>query len=127
MHSVEWLFRGIFRCTKERTGIPMGKAPESHETVINSNLPQTGDGDRRQEIVEELERVLHGKHFRNSGRAKQFLQFIVERKLDGHSDDLKERTLGTEVFNRPKTRAALPGGPGELPGPDRIAARILCS
>jgi hypothetical protein len=101
MHSVEWLFRGIFRCTKERTGIPMGKAPESHETVINSNLPQTGDGDRRQEIVEELERVLHGKHFRNSGRAKQFLQFIVERKLDGHSDDLKERTLGTEVFNRP--------------------------
>jgi hypothetical protein len=79
----------------------MGKTPESHETRTHSNLPQTGDGDQREVVLAELERVLQGKHFRNSGRAKQFLQFIVEKKLDGHSDDLKERTLGTEVFDRP--------------------------
>jgi hypothetical protein len=56
--------------------------------------------DQRRIVVEELERILHGKRFHNSGRAKQFLQFIVERKLDGHFDDLKERTIGTELFQR---------------------------
>jgi hypothetical protein len=78
----------------------MRKALESPETPIKSNLPDAADTEQRHVVREELERVLEGKHFCNSGRAKQFLQFIVERKLDGHSDDLKERTIGSEVFGR---------------------------
>lgn len=83
----------------------MGRILESQETHIKSDLPYSGDpdtsvSDPRQAILEELERILQGKRFHNAGRAKQFLQFIVERKLNGHSDDLKERTIGTEVFQR---------------------------
>ncbi len=78
----------------------MAKAPELQETRIHSSHPDPSDADRRRAILEELERVLNGKHFRNSGRAKQFLQFIVKRTLDGHAEDLKERTIGTELFQR---------------------------
>lgn len=73
---------------------------ESEQRGINSDIPDLRDPDRRQAVLDELERVLEGKHFRNSGRAKQFLQFIVERKLEDHSDDLKERSIGTELFHR---------------------------
>ncbi len=78
----------------------MGKTPEFQETLIRSDLPDAANPEKRRAVIEELERVLEGKHFRASGRAKQFLQFIVERKLAGHSDDLKERMIGSEVFGR---------------------------
>lgn len=78
----------------------MGKAPESQEGRVKSDFSDPENADRRQAILQELEHVLHGKHFRNSGRAKQFLQFIVDRTLDGHSEDLKERTIGAELFRR---------------------------
>jgi hypothetical protein len=38
--------------------------------------------------------------FKGSRRSQEFLQFIVERALDGHFDDLKERMLGIELFGR---------------------------
>ena len=79
----------------------MGKGLESQETLTKSNLLDAADVVQLQAVREELERILQGKHFRNSGRAKQFLQFIVERTLEGHSDDLKERTIGMELFQRP--------------------------
>ena len=36
----------------------------------------------------------------NSRRYPILLRFVVERALDGHSEPLKERTLGVEVFGR---------------------------
>lgn len=78
----------------------MERTSESQEARAESHFPNDGDPVRRQLVIEELDRVLHGKRFQNSGRAKQFLQFIVERALDGHSEDLKERTIGTELFQR---------------------------
>ena len=35
-------------------------------------------------------------------RSKQFLKYVVEHKLAGHPEQLKERTIGTDVFLRPK-------------------------
>lgn len=37
---------------------------------------------------------------RASSRSKQFLRFVVEKKLDGHEDEIKERTIGIELFGR---------------------------
>src|SRR5262249_50928379 len=37
---------------------------------------------------------------KGSKRSQEFLQFVVEKALDGHYDDLKERTLGVELFGR---------------------------
>ena len=51
-------------------------------------------------VYEELGRILESIHFRNAGRCRQFLEYIVRHKLEGHAEQLKERTIGTEVFQR---------------------------
>lgn len=38
--------------------------------------------------------------FRGSRRSREFLLFIVDRALDHHFDELKERALGVELFGR---------------------------
>jgi hypothetical protein len=55
----------------------------------------------RSELLEQLERIVNSKHFRNSKRYPSFLRFVVEQTLAGKTDELKERTLGTDVFARP--------------------------
>jgi hypothetical protein len=48
----------------------------------------------------ELERILTSPEFKASKRCQDFLRFVVERALSGQSEDLKERTVGIEVFRR---------------------------
>jgi hypothetical protein len=52
-------------------------------------------------VREELERVLHSEEFRASKRSQDFLRYVVNARLEGHGDSLKERTIGIEVFGRP--------------------------
>jgi hypothetical protein len=47
-----------------------------------------------------LERILAHPLFRNSKRYPNLLRYVVERTLDGHPGELKERNLGVEVFSR---------------------------
>src|SRR5580698_4710928 len=54
----------------------------------------------RSELLEQLERIVNSKHFRNSKRYPSFLRFVVEQTLAGKTDVLKERTLGVDVFAR---------------------------
>ncbi len=48
----------------------------------------------------ELQDVLNSPQFRNSQRCKEFLQFVVEARLQGREEEIKERTIGVEVFGR---------------------------
>jgi hypothetical protein len=54
-----------------------------------------------QTIREELDRVLAGHEFRASKRSREFLRYIVETTLQGRAENLKERTIGVDVFGRP--------------------------
>jgi hypothetical protein len=54
----------------------------------------------RAAIQAQLERILANPLFRNSRRYPSLLRYVVERTLDGHPGELKERTLGIEVFGR---------------------------
>jgi len=56
---------------------------------------------RRSALLEQLERIVGSKHFRNSKRYPTFLRFVVEETLAGRTESLKERTLGVDVFARP--------------------------
>lgn len=49
-------------------------------------------------IHEQLERLLANPFFSHSRRFPALLRFVVDTTLAGHSDELKERTLGVEVF-----------------------------
>jgi hypothetical protein len=54
----------------------------------------------RAAVRDQLERILATPLFRNSKRYTGFLRFIVEEALAGRADQIKERTLGTDVFGR---------------------------
>jgi hypothetical protein len=47
-----------------------------------------------------VRQIVESPAFRGSKRSQEFLQFIVERALESHFDDLKERALGVELFGR---------------------------
>jgi hypothetical protein len=73
--------------------------PASDHEVFH--LPASGTEVNREDILRELENILASQFFRSAGRSKQFLQYVVQHKLEGHPEQLKERTIGTEVFLRP--------------------------
>src|SRR5258708_4097418 len=71
--------------------------PSHHE---DKNLFEDGRFSRS-DLLEQLERIVRSKHFRNSKRYPAFLRFVVEQTLAGKTEGLKERTLGVDVFARP--------------------------
>src|SRR6185369_9522900 len=52
------------------------------------------------DIEGQLKRILASPGFRNSARIRRFLQLAVERTLAGQDDQLKEYTVGRDVFDR---------------------------
>jgi hypothetical protein len=56
-----------------------------------------------QDVRAHLDRVLAGSAFRGSKRSQEFLRFVVERTLNGDGANLKERTIGIELFGRSAT------------------------
>lgn len=63
--------------------------------LVESNL--VADAPR---IREQMERLLAHRLFANSKRYPVLLAYIVEQTLLGHAEDLKERTIGVEVFGK---------------------------
>jgi hypothetical protein len=53
-----------------------------------------------EQVRRELHRVVGSAAFRGSHRCTGFLEFVVNRALQGDGDSLKERTLAVEVFGR---------------------------
>jgi hypothetical protein len=51
-------------------------------------------------VTRELNAILSSNHFSGSKRYPALLKYVVMKALDGHSEELKERTLGVEVFDR---------------------------
>jgi hypothetical protein len=59
----------------------------------------TSDKDR-QLVRQELAELLKTDYFANSKRYPALLLYVVEKTPEGRSEDLKERVLGIEVFQR---------------------------
>ena len=52
-------------------------------------------------VQQQLEHVLASPLFHSSRRYPRFLRFVVTRVLERQTDQLKERILGVEIFERP--------------------------
>jgi len=52
-------------------------------------------------VLDQLERMISSAAFYKSKRCSRFLRHLVERTLEGGADEIKERTLGVDVFGRP--------------------------
>lgn len=51
-------------------------------------------------VRDQLNLIVQDPAFRSSKRSVQFLNYVVEKTLDGQADHIKERTIGVEVFGR---------------------------
>ena len=68
------------------------------KTVRESWQPRNGAD---HELVRtELESILKNSQFAHSKRYPAFLSYVVERTLNGEAYQIKERTIGIEVFGR---------------------------
>ncbi len=54
-----------------------------------------------QAVRAELVRLLESPAFRTSKRCREFLEYVVEQTISGQSDNLKERSIGVELFHLP--------------------------
>src|SRR5271167_3794183 len=71
----------------------------STESVTGAWRPKN-EGER-QLVRSQLKKIVSDGRFSASKRYPSLLQYIVEQTLVGNEDELKERTLGVEVFHRP--------------------------
>jgi len=73
-------------------------------TVPETSVAERNNGslspECRAQAREELRAILQSAAFRGSKRGQQFLQYVVENSLAGHTDLLKERSIGVELFGR---------------------------
>jgi hypothetical protein len=75
------------------------------ESVASADPPKRrtaiGEETNKPTILQELDNILASPPFRNSSRSKQFLSYVVQHRLDGHEELLKERSIGADLFHRP--------------------------
>ena len=60
----------------------------------------TRDGVSPDQIRGQLQLILASDPFKHSKRYQRFLQYVLERTLGGQAAELKERTVGVDVFGR---------------------------
>jgi hypothetical protein len=61
------------------------------------------DWNQHDEILSQLTQIQNSRAFCNSARSKEFLSYVVEQTLAGHTDNLKERSIGVNLFHRAPT------------------------
>ena len=71
----------------------------SIESVTGAWHPKTES--EKQLVRRQLEKIVSDGRFAASKRYPCLLRYIVEETLADNEDNLKERTLGAEVFHRP--------------------------
>src|ERR1700678_3807218 len=76
------------------SGSVASAAPQKRRSPVAEEMNKSA-------ILQELDNILASPPFRNSSRSKQFLSYVVQHRLDGHDELLKERSIGADLFHRP--------------------------
>jgi len=63
-----------------------------------AEIAQTPEG--KALLRRSLSEITEGAAFKSSHRSAQFLEYVVEHSAMGHTDQLKERLIGIELFGR---------------------------
>jgi hypothetical protein len=78
--------------------------PAENPAMANSLTPSAAhpvlDREKVEAVRRHLAEIVASKEFRSTRRGRQFLEYVVERALEGRDDLLKERIIGVEVFGR---------------------------
>jgi len=74
--------------------------PRGNRNHSESAEGSTAEPDRAA-VVRELDLILASPFFHASKRSQQFLKYVVQYRLDGNEEPLKERAIGSVLYNRP--------------------------
>ena len=72
---------------------PTSNNPEPHVTLPSSAFSS-------EQILDELEQIIKSEMFAGAARQQRLLRHLVTKKLNSDLGELKEYTLGVEVFDR---------------------------
>src|SRR5437764_12464595 len=72
------------------------------KTAQPSEEPVTG-APSQEAVIQALDNILESQQFHNAESQKAFLRYVVNETLAGRGDQLKEYTIGVEVFQRKET------------------------
>jgi hypothetical protein len=81
----------------DHTGDGLANGTRDHAEYLTASMREPDQS----VVARELELILASPSFHASKRSQQFLKYVVQYRLDGNEEPLKERAIGTEVFNRP--------------------------
>jgi hypothetical protein len=65
-----------------------------------TSSPHTFSEEQKVAIEQQLERLVSNSYFSHSRRFPTFLRYVVSETLAGNTEQLKERTLGIEIFGK---------------------------
>ena len=68
---------------------------------MQQEVTQYSESEKAQ-VVNRLEAILSSSGFENSAQMSNFLRFIVEKTLEGKTQDLKGYTIGVDALGRPE-------------------------
>jgi len=72
--------------------------PAGQRQALQAYPPE--DSFAQDEILRELKLILASEAFRPSNRSQEFLSLVVNYRLDGAAEPLKERAIGFKIFHR---------------------------
>lgn len=81
-----------------------GPPPEGDMIQLNLEEASVRAPDRSA-VERELKLIRASPFFHASKRSQQFLCYVVQYRLDGNQEPLKERTIGADLFKRPSNYA----------------------
>jgi hypothetical protein len=85
---------GTFCRRGENSGAAMGGEP------VDSTSETLGRGVTPQEQSAQLTKVLRSAVFRSAPGLQKFLEYVASKAIEGLSHEIKEYTIGSEVFER---------------------------
>jgi hypothetical protein len=74
------------------------KMHSTHKNGVSESV--TASEVSRKTVLAQLDKILQSPQFRSSKRCSVFLRYVVEHADHNHTELLKERSLGVEVFER---------------------------
>lgn len=88
--------------TPSRGGLAVAAHNPIDEPMMSASngVFQPGTDFEREEVRKQLRKMLASRVFHHSKRYAAVLKYIVDQTLEGAGDQLKERTIGIDVFHR---------------------------
>src|SRR5262245_35823771 len=96
-HNRNRAIRLVIHCRPVTQNLP-GRASQIDQ---NSAMRRVGEIAPHADVYRRhVQEIVASAAFRTSKRSQYFLQFVVDRSLEGAFENLKERSLGVELFGR---------------------------